>query len=146
MTFSKTFLNSRISCISTSNSKKKYRLVNICKTAYLCVKHDFWANFKRQIWTVLSIYSTFFKLETQSKNLKLFRVRLIFGMTNLIYPFDIFLFYICFDSLCKEPLREAVSLYFYAFFFFALTWVYKDICWNETLFPAQLVVKMCMLF
>ena len=38
---------------------KRYRLVNYCKTAYGsqgCVKKGkFWANFRRNIWTILSI-------------------------------------------------------------------------------------------
>ena len=49
-------------------------LFNICKTAYSsqgCVKeHDFWANFRRKIKTILFINDTFFKLETQNLNVR----------------------------------------------------------------------------
>ena len=52
-------------------------------------KHDFWANFRKKIMTILSVNSTFFKLETQNQNvkwitktvikkLKLFRTRCFF--------------------------------------------------------------------
>ena len=78
MIFSK--INSEISCISTLFGKKlafqviqqkSYRLDNICKTA-CCSKRGviFWIfcliYVRRKFLTILSIFLTFFKLETQN--------------------------------------------------------------------------------
>ena len=43
----------------------------ICKTAYSRQgKHDFWANLRRKFRTILSINSTFLKLEPQNLNVR----------------------------------------------------------------------------
>ena len=76
--FLKLFFNSKISYISPSLKKsnyhtaKRYRLVNICKTA-CCSNREwknlaFWTYFRKKIWTILFINFTFFKLETQNGN------------------------------------------------------------------------------